>query len=53
LFFKVIPYVVVGLLFGSMAVAAYLRKARPDLYERIGSTVFDDAPSDLSVETRS
>lgn len=53
LFFKVIPYVVVGLLFGSMAVAAYLRKARPDLYERIGSTVFDDAPSDLQAETRS
>jgi amino acid transporter len=53
LFFKAIPFVVVGLLVGSMAVAAYLRKARPDLYARIGSTVFDDAPEDQLPEDRS
>ncbi|WP_206429637.1 APC family permease [Mycolicibacterium nivoides] len=42
LFFKAIPYLVVGLFAGSMTVALYLRKARPELYERIGSTIFDD-----------
>jgi len=44
LFFKMIPFLVPGLLIGSMLVAGYLRSARPDLYERIGSTVFDDRP---------
>lgn len=46
LFFKMIPYILLTLLFGSIAVALYLRKARPDLYARIGSTVFDDKPTD-------
>ncbi|ORV23053.1 amino acid permease [Mycolicibacterium confluentis] len=45
LFFKMIPYLLVGLLLGSIALALYWRKARPDLYERIGSTVFDDGPA--------
>jgi amino acid transporter len=45
LFFKMIPYILVGLLLGSMALALYWRKARPDLYDRIGRTVFDDAPA--------
>jgi amino acid transporter len=47
LFFKSIPWVVGLLLFGSMALALMWRKVRPDLYERIGSTIFDDAPEDL------
>lgn len=42
LFFKLIPYAVVGLTVGSMLLALYWRKSRPDLYERIGSTIFDD-----------
>lgn len=42
LFFKLIPYAVVGLTLGSMLLALYWRKARPDLYDRIGSTIFDD-----------
>ncbi|MBX8686486.1 amino acid permease [Mycobacterium sp. 20091114027_K0903767] len=42
LFFKMIPYIVVGLLAVSFGLALYWRKARPDLYERIGSTIFDD-----------
>ncbi len=46
LFFKMIPFILVGLLFGSMALALYWRKARPDLYARIGSTVFDDGQSE-------
>jgi amino acid transporter len=42
LFFKSIPYIVAILFIGSIGLALYWRKARPDLYERIGSTVFDD-----------
>lgn len=42
LFFKSIPWIVVGLLVASVAGAAYLRRFRPDLYGRIGRTVFDD-----------
>lgn len=42
LFFKAIPYLVVGMTLGSIALALYWRKARPDLYARIGSTIFDD-----------
>jgi amino acid transporter len=42
LFFKSIPYIVAVLFLGSIALALYWRKARPDLYARIGSTVFDD-----------
>lgn len=45
LFFKLIPYIVVGLFVGALALALYWRTARPDLYERIGSTIFDDQPS--------
>lgn len=44
--FTAIPWIVAVLLVGSMAVAAYLRRARPDLYDRIGRTVFDDAAID-------
>ncbi|ORB31524.1 APC family permease [Mycolicibacterium parafortuitum] len=46
LFFKLIPYILLTLLFGSIAVALYWRKAKPELYARIGSTVFDDKPTD-------
>lgn len=42
LFFKLIPYLLLVLLFGSMAVAAYWRARHPDRYLRIGSTVFDE-----------
>jgi len=41
-FFTLIPYIVAVLFFGSMGLALYLRKAKPDVYARIGSTVFDD-----------
>lgn len=44
LFFKAIPWIVVGLFFGSMALALYWRTKKPHLYARIGSTVFDDEP---------
>ncbi|RYE42774.1 MAG: APC family permease [Hyphomicrobiales bacterium] len=44
LFFKAIPWIVVGLFFGSMALALYWRAKKPHLYARIGSTVFDDEP---------
>lgn len=42
LFFKAIPWIVIGLLVGSLATATYLRRARPDTYARIGRTVFDE-----------
>lgn len=42
LWFKLIPYIVIVLLFGSMGIAAYWRSRRPDHYEKIGSTVFDE-----------
>lgn len=42
LFFKLIPWIVLLLLFGSMAVAAYLRVRRPLQYAKIGRTVFDE-----------
>lgn len=42
LFFKAIPYIVVGLFVGSIALALYWRSARPDHYEKIGSAVFED-----------
>lgn len=44
LFFKAIPFIVVALFVGSIALALYWRSARPDVYERIGSTIFDDRP---------
>jgi Amino acid transporters len=40
LFFKLIPWLVLLMLVGSVAVALYLRRARPEIYGRIGSTVF-------------
>ena len=43
LFFKLIPWIVVVLLAGSMAVAAHLRAKHPRHYQKIGSTVFDEA----------
>jgi amino acid transporter len=42
LFFKSIPYIVAVLFLGSMALAIYWRSAKPQLYNRIGATVFDD-----------
>lgn len=42
LWYKLVPYIVVLLLVGSMAVAAYWRARRPDHYAKIGSTVFED-----------
>jgi amino acid transporter len=47
LFFKMIPWIVGLLFFGSMAVAAIWRKVSPQRYARIGSTVFDDRPEEL------
>jgi amino acid transporter len=44
LFFKAIPFIVAALFVGSIALALYWRSARPDVYERIGSTIFDDRP---------
>lgn len=44
--FKAIPWIVVGLLAGSMTVAVYLRRVRPDVYGRIGRTVFDEGDTD-------
>ncbi|MCW2620747.1 MAG: amino acid permease [Frankiales bacterium] len=41
-FFKAIPWIVLLLLFGSMGVAAYWKRARPEQYEKIGRTIFDD-----------
>ncbi len=52
LFFKMIPWIVLTLLFGSMAVALILRKVDPERYARIGSTVFDDRPEDLLAADR-
>lgn len=46
LFFKLIPYIVVGLFVGALALALYWRTARPDLFARIGSTIFDDQPTE-------
>lgn len=45
LLFKAIPFIVVILLVGSLLTALYLRRAHPDVYERIGSTIFDDLPA--------
>ncbi|GAA2550901.1 APC family permease [Mycolicibacterium diernhoferi] len=52
LFFKMIPWIVLTLLFGSMAVALILRKVDPVRYARIGSTVFDDRPEDVLAADR-
>jgi amino acid transporter len=46
LFFKAIPFIVAALFVGSIALALYWRSARPDVYERIGSTIFDDRPAE-------
>jgi len=47
LFFKMIPWIIGILWFGSMGVALMLRKVDPQRYERIGSTVFDDRAGEL------
>ena len=49
LLFKAIPWIVVTLLVGSMGIAAYLRYAKPEVYGRIGRTVFDDGDADAAV----
>jgi amino acid transporter len=49
LFFKSIPWIVIGLLVASLAAATYMRRVRPDLYGRIGRTVFDDEPAGETV----
>jgi amino acid transporter len=46
LLFKAIPWIVVTLLLGSIALAWYLRSAKPLMYERIGRTVFDERDGD-------
>ncbi|MEE6166682.1 MULTISPECIES: APC family permease [unclassified Mycolicibacterium] len=55
LLFKAIPWIVSTLLLGCMALAWYLRNAKPLIYERIGRTVFDervgDSADDLIGET--
>ncbi|AHD24137.1 amino acid permease (plasmid) [Rhodococcus pyridinivorans SB3094] len=51
LFYRAIPWIVALLLVGSMALAVYWRSAKPELYARIGSTVFDD--DEASAEDRS
>ena len=54
LLFKSIPWIVIGLLVASLAVATYLRRARPDVYARIGRTVFDedDSPANTNDDLR-
>lgn len=47
LFFKMIPWIVAVLFFGSMIVAAVWRSTSPARYARIGSTVFDDRADEL------
>lgn len=44
--FAAIPWIVFGLLGSSLATALYWRSRRPQIYARIGRTVFDDAPDD-------
>ncbi len=51
LFFKLIPWIVGLLFFGSIIVAMVWRRTSPDRYARIGSTVFDDR-TDLLPEDR-
>lgn len=48
--FRAIPSIVVGLLGGSLALAWYLRGARPEVYRRIGRTVFDDTADGAAPE---
>jgi amino acid transporter len=52
LFFKLIPWIVGLLFFGSIIVAMVWRRTSPDRYARIGSTVFDDRTEDLLPEDR-
>lgn len=49
LLFKAIPWIVLTLLGGSLTVAAYLRSAKPEVYARIGRTVFDDSDQQNAV----
>lgn len=46
LFYKAIPWIIAILLIGSIVVALYWRSAKPELYKRIGSTVFDGDVTD-------
>jgi amino acid transporter len=43
LFFKMIPWIIAVLFFGSIALALYWRQSKPEVYARIGSTIFDEA----------
>jgi amino acid transporter len=52
LFFKMIPWIVAVLFFGSMGLALYWRSSNPARYARIGSSVFDDRTEDLLPEDR-
>ncbi|XTP37986.1 APC family permease [Mycobacterium sp. TJFP1] len=51
LLFRAIPWIVGGLLVGSLGVACYLRAVKPEVYGRIGRTVFDDASAETRVES--
>ena len=42
LFAHMIPYIIVGILVVATAAGVWMRSNRPELYRRIGSTVFDD-----------
>ncbi|TQC49471.1 APC family permease [Rhodococcus sp. WS4] len=50
LFYKAIPWILAILLFGSLAAALYLRSYKPELYARIGSTVFDENANDAGAD---
>ena len=42
LFFKLIPWIVVGVFLGGIALALYLRAMRPDQYAIIGRIIYED-----------
>ena len=42
LFFKLIPWIVVGVFLGGIALALYLRARRPDQYAIIGRIIYED-----------
>jgi amino acid transporter len=42
LFFKLIPWIVVGVFLGGVALALYLRARRPDQYAIIGRIIYED-----------
>ncbi|WP_168698810.1 APC family permease [Gordonia paraffinivorans] len=45
LLFKAIPYILIVLFVASLVTALYLRRSHPAVYQRIGSTIFDDLPA--------